>query len=218
MLATFLLAFQAAAAPGGAMSTPAATPSAAPSATVYHGRAGQLSARIPMSDATITVDGMLDEPVWRTAAILTGFSLYAPVDQRPAPDSTEVLVWYSATAIHFGIRAWAPAGTVRATLADRDKIYADDYIGIFLGTYNDGRQATVLAVNPFGVQGDGVVVESGVPTSASGSTGMVLATARRTAGDGSFFASAASVSRACRAVNASATRAHVSSVIPFVST
>ena len=137
------------------------TPAAAPSATVYHGRAGQLSARIPMSDATITVDGTLDEPVWRTAAILTGFSLYAPVDQRPAPDSTEVLVWYSATAIHFGIRAFEPHGQVAATLADRDRISADDNIELHLDTFFERRRAFVFIVNPLGVQADGTKAEGG---------------------------------------------------------
>src|SRR5678815_315946 len=104
-------------------------------------------------------DGRLDEPVWNQAARLTGFSLYAPVDGRPASDSTEVLVWYSAKAIHFGVKAFAEPGTVRASLGDRDKSYSDDYIGIFLATMGDGRQATVFASNPLGVQGDGIVVE-----------------------------------------------------------
>ena len=58
------------------------------------------------------------------------------------------------------------------TLADRDRIYNDDYIGIFLGTFNDGRQATVFAVNPLGVQGDGIVVERGA-TSGGGFSGIV---------------------------------------------
>ena len=38
--------------------------------------------------------------------MLTGLSTYQPVDQRPAPDSTDVLVWYSPTALYFGIRAF----------------------------------------------------------------------------------------------------------------
>jgi hypothetical protein len=61
---------------------------------------------------------------------------------------------------------------VNATLADRDKIYGDDYIGIFLGTFNDGRQATVFAVNPLGVQGDGIVVERGA--SSGGGFGGII--------------------------------------------
>ena len=128
---------------------------------VHNGRARQLELRPPRFDTTIVVDGVLDEPVWRRAAKLTGFSRYAPSDGVAADDSTEVLVWYSATAIHFGIRAFAELGSVRATLADRDKMFSDDYVGIFLGTFNDGRQAMVFGANPLGIQGDGIVVEVG---------------------------------------------------------
>jgi hypothetical protein len=128
-------------------------------AQIYNGRDGKLDVAPPRIQAEIVIDGRLDEPAWNQAARLTGFSLYAPVDGRPASDSTEVLVWYSAKAIHFGIRAFAEPGTVRASLGDRDKSYSDDYIGIFLATLGDGRQATVFAVNPLGVQGDGIVVE-----------------------------------------------------------
>ncbi|MEJ7812799.1 MAG: DUF5916 domain-containing protein [Gemmatimonadaceae bacterium] len=128
---------------------------------VHNGRERQLDVRPPRIAAEVTIDGRLDEAPWREASVLMGFSRYAPTDGVAADDSTEVLVWYSPTAIHFGIRAYAEPGTVNATLADRDKIYSDDYIGIFLATFNDGRQATVFAVNPLGVQGDGTVVERG---------------------------------------------------------
>jgi hypothetical protein len=127
----------------------------------YDGRARQLDVAIPRIEAEIQIDGVLNEAIWKQAALLSGFSRYAPTDGVAADDSTDVLVWYSPTAIHFGIRAYAEPGTVHATLADRDKMYTDDYIGIFLGTFNDGRQATVFASNPLGVQGDGVMVESG---------------------------------------------------------
>ena len=126
---------------------------------VYSGRERKLDVAPPRIEAAVTIDGRLDEAPWQRAAVLTGFSQYAPVDERPAEDSTEVLVWYSPTAVHFGVRAWARPGTVRATLADRDRIYNDDYVGIMLGTFDDGRQATVFAVNPLGVQGDGTMLE-----------------------------------------------------------
>ncbi|MEP7347455.1 MAG: DUF5916 domain-containing protein, partial [Gemmatimonadaceae bacterium] len=128
---------------------------------VYHGRSGSREVTMPRLDSSVVIDGYLNERVWNSAAILTGFSRYAPTDGFAADDSTEVMVWYSPTAIHFGIRAFAEPGTVRATLSDRDKIFGDDYIGIFLSTYNDGRQAMVFGANPLGVQGDGMVVESG---------------------------------------------------------
>jgi hypothetical protein len=128
---------------------------------IHHGRQRQLDVKPPRIEAEITVDGVLNEAVWSQAAVLTGFSRYAPTDGVAADDSTDVLVWYSPTAIHFGFRAYAQPGTVNATLADRDKIYSDDYIGVFLGTFNNGREAIVFASNPLGIQGDGIVVERG---------------------------------------------------------
>ena len=130
-------------------------------AGVYNGQLGQTSVAPPRIDTTIVVDGRLDEPVWSRAAILTGFSLYAPVDGRPAPDSTEVLVWYSPTAIHFGIRAFADSGTVAATLADRDRISSDDNVEIHLDTFHERNRAFVFIVNPLGIQADGTKSEGG---------------------------------------------------------
>ncbi|WP_309672523.1 DUF5916 domain-containing protein [Gemmatimonas sp.] len=128
---------------------------------VFHGRRGQLTVTTPRRDAAVVVDGRLDEPAWADAALLTGFSQFFPADGIAAQDSTEVLVWYSATELHVGIRAFAAPGSVRATLSDRDKITQDDNVQLFLGTYGDSRQAFVFAVNPFGIQSDGVLTETG---------------------------------------------------------
>ncbi|MGQ0649583.1 MAG: DUF5916 domain-containing protein [Gemmatimonadaceae bacterium] len=136
--------------------------------TIHHGRQKQLDVRPPRIQAEVAIDGRLDEAPWQEAAVLTGFSRYAPSDGIAADDSTDVLVWYSATAIHFGIRAYAPPGSVNATLADRDKMYNDDYISLFLSTFNNGREATVISVNPLGAQGDGIVVERGQASSGGG--------------------------------------------------
>jgi hypothetical protein len=110
----------------------------------------------PRFEAEIVVDGVLDEPEWQQAVVLDGFSQYQPVDGRPASDPTEVRVWYSPQAIHFGIHARELHGdVVRATQANRDNINSEDQIQILLDTNNDNRIAFVFAVNPFGVQADG---------------------------------------------------------------
>ncbi|HXE59421.1 MAG TPA: DUF5916 domain-containing protein, partial [Gemmatimonadaceae bacterium] len=80
-------------------------------------------------------------------------------DGQPAADSTEVLVWYSSDAIYFGIRAFEPHGPVHATLADRDNISTDDFVEVFLDTFDDHRRAYVFGVNPLGVQSDGILSE-----------------------------------------------------------
>ncbi len=122
---------------------------------------------IPRIDTTITVDGRLDEPVWRQAARLSGFRQYQPVDGRAAEDSTVVLVWYSPTAIHFGIMAYdREPGSVRATMADRDNIDNDDAVTVYLDTFNDRRRAYFFGSNALGVQDDGVRSEGGYSASS----------------------------------------------------
>lgn len=130
---------------------------------VFHARDGHAEVRLStaQADSLVTVDGRLDEPIWHSAALLTGFSLYQPVDGRPSPDSTEVRVWYSPTAMHFGIRAFEPHGAVRATLAERDRVGSDDNIEIHLDTFSERRRAFVFIVNPFGIQADGTKTEGG---------------------------------------------------------
>jgi hypothetical protein len=135
---------------------------AASDSVVYDGRGGRLDVPIPRHEAGIEVDGRLDEPQWAGAAVLTGFSGYLPVDGRPAEDRTEVLVWYSPSALHVGIRAHEAHGPVRATLADRDRLDGEDHVQVLLDTFGDRRQAYVLAVNPLGVQADGIRMENEV--------------------------------------------------------
>ena len=121
----------------------------------YEGIRNETQVAVPRFDEDADIDGVLDEAVWLDAAILTGFSQYEPVDQRPAADTTQVLVWYSPTGIYFGIRAFDASGSVNASLADRDKIEGDDYVQLLLDTFDDQRQALFFGVNPLGIQADG---------------------------------------------------------------
>jgi hypothetical protein len=144
-------------------------------ALVYSGQKGRLQVAIPRLEDPVRIDGVLDDAPWQRAARLVDFSTYAPVDGGPSAEPTELLVFYSPDAIHFGVRAHAASGTVRATLANRDRLDTEDQVRIFLSTFNDGRQALYFAVNPLGVQADGVLVE-GTATSGGGFQG--LATGR----------------------------------------
>ena len=157
--------------PAGALGlpTPANSPGAVYENEIYSGAQGQLDVAVPRLVTEIEVDGVLNEAPWAEAAVLTGFSQYKPVDGLPADDNTEVLVWYSPDAIHFGIRAFEPHGSPTASLADRDKIESDDHVQILLDTFNDGRSAIVFGVNPFGVQADGSRVEQQVSTRTTSS-------------------------------------------------
>jgi hypothetical protein len=111
--------------------------------------------RIP--NAEVAIDGRLEEQAWAEGALLRGFFQYLPTDDRPAEDSTTVSIFYTETAIYFGIRAYQDSALVSATLADRDKVTGDDYVEIVLDTFNDRRQAFLFGVNPLGIQADGTL-------------------------------------------------------------
>jgi hypothetical protein len=162
MTRAFVVLVSAAITAAPAAGRQAAEPSVSPPGA-YHGRLRQLDVAIPKIDASLRVDGVLDEAAWYGAALLTGFSQYQPVDGVAADDSTEVLVLYSDDAILFGIRAFEPHGEVVATLADRDRLDGNDHVQLLLDTFNDRRRALVFSVNAFGVQSDGTLTEGAGP-------------------------------------------------------
>jgi hypothetical protein len=118
---------------------------------------GSPTVTIPRVEEAVEIDGRLDDPPWARAARLVGFSQYQPVDSRPAEEQTEVLVWYSPTALHVGVVARdRQPGAIRATVADRDNLSRDDTVTVYLDTFNDKRRAFFFTVNPLGMQEDGV--------------------------------------------------------------
>ncbi len=118
---------------------------------------------VPRVEGDIAIDGTLAESAWQSAARMTDFHQYEPVDGRSAEERTEVLVFYTAKAIHFGIIASTKnPSSIRATLADRDNIGSDDRVTIYLDTFDDRRRAFMFGVNPLGVQEDGVRTEGAV--------------------------------------------------------
>ena len=137
-------------------------PTAAQTSTPAVDGTGSPTVTIPRIETSVTVDGRLDEDAWARAARLGGFSQYQPVDGRPAEERTEVLLWYSPTALHIGIVAYdREPGSIRATVADRDNLDRDDTVSVYLDTFNDRRRAFVFTVNPLGIQQDGVLSETG---------------------------------------------------------
>ncbi len=137
---------------------------------IYHGRNRQTTAEVPRLGVAPSIDGVIDDDVWKEAALLTGFSAYLPIDNRPAADSTDVYVYYTASHIYFAVRAFETHGEVHATLAARDKIDMDDYIQVVLDPFNDRRRAFVFGVNPLGAQADGVRTEGFSPPQPRGQT------------------------------------------------
>jgi hypothetical protein len=115
--------------------------------------------RVTRFEKAPVVDGLLDEEVWKTAAVMRDFYQTRPGDNTAPSQPTEVLVGYDEKTFYVAFRAHDEAGKVRATVAKRDSVFDDDWVGITLDTFNDQRRAYTFIFNPLGVQADAVHTE-----------------------------------------------------------
>ena len=114
---------------------------------------------VPRFEKSPVIDGKLDEEVWQTAVVLKDFYQIQPGDNTPPSRQTEVLLGYDPKFLYIAFKATDEPDKVRATVAKRDNIFQDDYVGFFLDTFNDKRKAFEIFFNPFGIQGDGILTE-----------------------------------------------------------
>jgi hypothetical protein len=115
--------------------------------------------RITRFDKAPVIDGKLDDEVWKQAAVLKDFYDIDPGDNLPAEKRTEVMLGYDPKFLYIAFHCYDEPDKVRATVARRDNIFSDDYVGFFLDTFNDQRKAFEAFFNPFGIQGDATYTE-----------------------------------------------------------
>jgi hypothetical protein len=114
---------------------------------------------IPRFEKAPTIDGKLDDDVWKNAAVLRDFFQIQPGDNVPPSKPTEVLLGFDSQFLYIAFKATDEPDKVRATVAKRDNIFQDDYVGFMLDTFNDKRKAFEVFFNPLGIQGDGIITE-----------------------------------------------------------
>ncbi len=147
--------------PGGATSVaPAKTRNArAPSRSIVLPPEKANPSSVPRFEVAPIIDGQLGDDVWRSAATFKDFYQTYPGDNIAPSRTTEVFLGYDSKFLYIGFHAYDEPGNVRATLAKRDDIFDDDYVGVLFDTFNDQRRAYELFFNPFGIQADGIFTE-----------------------------------------------------------
>ena len=115
--------------------------------------------KIPITIDALTIDGKLDEEMWKQAAVFKDFVQTFPGDRVAASKQTEVYVFYDQTNFYIGFKCFDEKDKIRATVAKRDEVFGEDNVRVWLDTYNDQRRAYVLGFNPYGIQQDGIYTE-----------------------------------------------------------
>lgn len=114
------------------------------------------SVRAVPLDAPVTVDGRLDEAVWRSAPAATEFRQSQPHEGEPATQRTEVRFANDAEALYVGARMYDDLGAagVRTRLARRDATVDSDELTLVFDPYHDHLTRVEFKVNPSGVKYD----------------------------------------------------------------
>jgi hypothetical protein len=102
----------------------------------------------------ISIDGRLDEAVWRTAPGATEFTQRNPREGQPSSQRTEVWIAYDDGAIYVAARMYDTVG-VSTRLGRRDSsLPGSDWLTVSFDSYHDHRSTYEFSVNPSGVRRD----------------------------------------------------------------
>ena len=105
-----------------------------------------------------TIDGRLDDAVWRDAVLITDFTQTNPVEGAPPTERTEAWIAYDADHLYFAFHAhYTNPGEMRANRVDRDQTRRDDWIAVMFDPFLDQQRAYRFSVNAYGIQGDAII-------------------------------------------------------------
>lgn len=101
------------------------------------------------------IDGLLDDSIWQGTIQLTGFKTYAPDFGKPMEYKTIAYVAYDEENLYFAFQCFDnEPGKIKTSVAQRDKIVADDWVCINLDSFNDQQGLYAFYINPSGIQMD----------------------------------------------------------------
>jgi hypothetical protein len=119
------------------------------------------------------LDGILDEPAWRLAELITGLRQREPDAGEPASERTELRVLFDGEYLYFGVEAFdaEPDAVIGRTL-QRNRIVrsdgfgqpvfgGDDAVAILLDPFHDHRNGVIFATNCMGAKADALLTDEG---------------------------------------------------------
>lgn len=108
----------------------------------------------------LTIDGILDEDVYKLAKPAKDFVQIQPYNGKPSKKPTEVYFFYDESAIYVSAILHDNPDSIFNYLTARDNTGMSDYFGIYIDPYNQGQLAYGFFVTPAGVQLDSKAIKS----------------------------------------------------------
>ena len=158
MIGVLLLLALGAHHPAVARSEPPAGPAAPGQETTAQGRPIVQVERLQDTDR-LSVDGVLDEAVWKRAVPATDFKQQDPNNGEPATERTEVRVVYDENRIVLGVHCFdSEPHRLLGNQMQRDQPFGgDDRFMWALDPFLNGRTGYLFEINPLGAMSDGLI-------------------------------------------------------------
>ncbi len=120
------------------------------------------SVTVKFISETIKLDGNLDEPIWEMAESADEFWEYFPLDTIQARKQSEIKLLYDDKNIYIGIKAYSSGRNYATQSLKRDfRGSGSDSFSLVFDTFNDGTNAFLFGINPYGVRREALIANGG---------------------------------------------------------
>ncbi len=134
---------------------------------IVRGDNGRVVVRATKLAAPLTIDGLLDEPVYAEVKSISDFIQTVPNEGEPATEKTEAWITYDENNFYLSCRCWDSASadewTANELRRDTSQLRQNDMFGALLDTFHDRRNGFNFYTNPLGARADQVVTNEGNP-------------------------------------------------------
>ncbi len=125
---------------------------------------GRVTVRATRIETPITVDGRLDEPLYRDVRSMSNFLQAEPHEGAPATERTEVWVFFDDQQLYISARCWQSASVkivANDMRRDGQNVPRNDNFSVVLDTFRDRRNGVQFTTNPVGAVSDQQMTDEG---------------------------------------------------------
>ena len=120
------------------------------------------SLTIKFISEAIVPDGVLDEPIWTMAQDANEFWEYFPLDSIQARKQSQIKILYDDKNLYVGIKAYSSGKNYSTQSLKRDfRGSGSDSFSLVFDTFNDGTNAFLFGINPYGVRREALIANGG---------------------------------------------------------
>src|SRR5262245_59674135 len=121
------------------------------------------SLAVRRTESAPTIDGSLDDAVWKNAEPSDAFVQVDPREGEPPTERTEIRALYDTDNLYLAIRCFdrEPEAIIATQMRRDADLETDDRVLIVLDTFEDHRNGYLFEMNPAGAKLDALIASNG---------------------------------------------------------